>query len=162
MKGRDFVGLVLPRQVDNQFRGHKLALLLFGLLVFLKTIISLNSILNGDSIATGDGIPLDTFPAVAAQAYVSLFALLGLAQLMLCLLCIVALVRYRGLIPLLFALFLIEFLGRRLIFQSLPVERTATAVPTVINLVLLALMLGGLALSLWRRGPSYTDTVTRE
>jgi hypothetical protein len=141
--------LLLPPRIDNTFRGHKLALLLFGLLVFLKMIMSLRSITNGASIAIGDGIRLDTFPAPAAQAYLFLFALLGLSQFMLCLLCILALVRYRALIPLMFALFLLEFLARRLIFQFMPLERMETPIPTIINLVLLALMLVGLALSLW-------------
>ncbi|CAG0947310.1 hypothetical protein ANRL1_03939 [Anaerolineae bacterium] len=153
---------LLPPRVDNTFRGHKLALVLFGLLLFLKVIISLNSILNGDLVAIGDGIPLDTFPTAAAQAYVSLFALFGLSQFMLCLLCIFALVRYRALVPLMLALLVLEFLGRRLIFQFMPLERTGTLVASIINLVLLALMLVGLALSLWSQRQPLVQTVTRD
>lgn len=154
--------LLLPPRVDNTFRGHKLALVVFGLLVFLKVIMSLRSMTNGDSIAIGDGVPLDTFPAIAAREYVSLFALFGLSQFMLCLLCILALIRYRALVPLMFALLLLEFLGRRLIFQFMPIERTGTSIPTIINLILLALMLAGLALSLWSERQSVVETVTRD
>jgi hypothetical protein len=154
--------MLLPLRVDNTYRGHKLGLVLFGLFIFLKVIMSLRSITNGVSIAIGDGIPLDTFPPPAAQAYVSLFALFGLSQFMLCLLSILALARYRALVPLMFALYLMEFLGRRLILQFMPVERTETPVPTIINLVLLAVMLVGLALSLWSQRPPLVGTVTRD
>lgn len=41
--------LLLPR-LDNTIRGHKLALVFFGVLIFLKVIMSLRSITNGDSI----------------------------------------------------------------------------------------------------------------
>ncbi len=154
--------LLLPSRVDNIFRGHKVGLVLFCLLVFLKVTMSLRSIISGYSVATGDGIALDTFPAFAAQAYVSLFALFGLSQFMLSLLCILALVRYRAFIPLMFALLLFEFLGRRLIIQFMPFERMDTSAPTIINLVLLALMLVGLALSLWSQPQPLEKTVTRD
>ncbi len=53
---------LLPRRVDNTYRGHKLALWLFGLVVLLKLVISLNSIFNGRTVASSaDGILLDTF-----------------------------------------------------------------------------------------------------
>ena len=92
---------ILPRQVDNTYRGYKVALWLFGLLVFMKAGISLGSIFNGYTAASSaDGIPLDTFTPAGARAVVSLFALLGLSQLMICLLCVLVLVRYRAMVPL--------------------------------------------------------------
>jgi hypothetical protein len=51
---------ILPRQVDNTYRGYKLALWLFGLLVLMKAGISLGTIFNGYTAASSaDGIPLD-------------------------------------------------------------------------------------------------------
>jgi hypothetical protein len=142
----------LPPRLDNDYRGHRLALWLFGLLVFMKTAMSVSSIFNGYSVATSaDGIPLDTFGPAGSRAFVASFAILGLSQLMICLLGILALVRYRSMIPLLFGVFLLEFLGRRLIFYFLPVARTGTPPGSTINLVLLALMVVGLAFSLWSR-----------
>ncbi|HSG65969.1 MAG TPA: hypothetical protein VLD39_13255, partial [Gammaproteobacteria bacterium] len=72
---------ILPRQLDNSYRGHKLALWLFGTLVFMKTSIGLGTIFNGrEAATTADGIPLDSFGAAGAQAFVSIFAAWGLAQ----------------------------------------------------------------------------------
>src|SRR5205085_888669 len=64
---------VLPKCLDNSYRGHKLALWLFGLLVFMKSVIGLNSIFNGAAVmSTADGIALSTYPAAAAQNLVAL------------------------------------------------------------------------------------------
>lgn len=152
MTARTFNPL-LPRQLDNDYRGHKAALWLFALLLLMKVSMSVNSIFNGRLVAgSADGIPLDTFTAAGAQTVVSLFAILGLSQLMICLLGILVLVRYRSLMPFLFALLLLEYAGRRVIFHYLPVPRTGTPPGSTINLILLALMLAGLALSLRNRG----------
>jgi len=143
---------LFPQRVDNTYRGYKLALWFFGLLVLMKLAISLNSIFNGYSVASSaDGIPLDTFTSAGAQAVVSIFALLGLAHLMICLLCILVLVRYRTLIPFMIALLLLEYLGRKLILHFLPIAKTGTPPGFIVNLVLLALMIVGLALSLRSR-----------
>ena len=72
---------LLPERIDNAYHGYKVALWLFGLLVFMKMAISVNSIVNGYSVAsTADGIPLDTFTPAAAQSIVTLFALLDSAR----------------------------------------------------------------------------------
>ncbi|HEV8240294.1 MAG TPA: hypothetical protein VGS57_13070 [Thermoanaerobaculia bacterium] len=144
---------LLPHRFDNTYDGRRLALWLFGLVVLMKIAMSLNSIFNSYVVVTSaDGIPLDTFPAAAAQTIVSLFALLGLATFMICLLGVLALVRYRRMIPFLFVLLLLQFVGGRLILHFLPVVRTGTPPGFYVNLALLALMIAGLALSLWRRG----------
>ena len=62
---------LLPRQVDNTYRGYKLALWLFALVVLVKVAMSVNSIFNGHTVASSaDGIPLDTFTPAGAQAVV--------------------------------------------------------------------------------------------
>jgi hypothetical protein len=51
--------------------------------VLMKGAISLGSIFNGyDAASSADGIPLATFTPTAAETVVTLFALLGLSQLM--------------------------------------------------------------------------------
>ena len=71
---------LLPRSADNTYRGHKLALWIFGVVVLMKFGISMGTMLNGRNAAiTADGIPLDTYSFPAAQTLVSLFATLGLA-----------------------------------------------------------------------------------
>jgi len=146
---------ILPRQIDNDFRGRWLALWLFGAVVLVKLGISMGTMFNGhEAASSADGIPLDTFTPAGAQTVISLFAIWGLAQFVICLLCILALVRYRAMIPLLFALLLLEYLGKRVILVFLPVAKTGTPPGSVINLVLLGVMIIGLALSLQARANS--------
>jgi hypothetical protein len=59
---------LLPRCVDNTYRGHRLALVFFGLLVLVKIAMGVNSIFNGRSVASSaDGIPLDTFTPAGSE-----------------------------------------------------------------------------------------------
>jgi hypothetical protein len=140
---------IFPPQFDNNYGGHKLALWFFALLLLMKIAMSLNCIFNGYSVATSaDGIPLDAFTPAGAQTVVSLFATWGLGHFMICLLCILVLVRYRSMIPFIFALLLLEHLSRKLILHFLPVVRTGTPPGYFVNLLFLALMIVGLALSL--------------
>lgn len=143
----------LPRQIDNSYRGHKVALWLFGLVVFMKTSIGLGTVFNGRNAATSaDGIPLDTFTTAGAQAFLAVFAAWGLAQATIGVVCIVVLVRYRGLVPFMFALLLLEHLCRRLIFFVMPIARSDDAPGLLINLALIAVLVVGLFLSLRRPG----------
>jgi len=130
---------LLPPRADNSYRGHKLALWLFALVVLMKTSIGLGTIFNGRNAAiSADGIPLDTFTPAGAQAFVSLFAAWGLAQAIIGLLCVVVL----------YSLLLLEHLARKFMFIAMPVARTGEAPGFFINLALVALMVAGLLLSL--------------
>ncbi len=143
---------LLPHHADNAYRGQKLALWLFALLILMKSIVSLNSIFNGYMVAnSADGIPLDTFTPAGTRTVVSLFAILGLSRLMLCLLGILVLVRYRTMIPLMFALFVLEHLGGTLILQLKPLATTGTPPGVTVKFILLAVIVVGLVLSLWSR-----------
>jgi hypothetical protein len=144
---------LLPRTIDNDYRGRKAALWLLGLLLLMKTAMGLNSILNGYKVATSaDGIPLDSYPPAAARTIVALFGIWGLGHFMICLLGILVLARYRKMVPFMFALFLVEQLSRKLILQIHPIVRVGNSPASAINLALLALTVVGLALSIWRRG----------
>jgi len=148
---------LLPRTLDNHYRGHRAALGVFAVIVFMKAAMSLNSIFNGRSVATSaDGIPLDRFTPAGAQAVVTLFAIWGIAHLAICALCVVVLVRYRAMVPLMFTLLLLEHLARRGIVWAMPIARTGTPPGLAVNVVLLALMVVGLALSLRTGGRAPT------
>ncbi len=143
----------LPKRVDNAYRGQRPALWLLGLAVLMKAGIGLECIFNGrHAAASADGIPLDTFTSAGAQTVVALFAIWGLSQLVLCSLCVLALVRYRALVPLMYAVLLLEYLGRKGVLHYLPVPRVGPAPGVGVNAVLLVLMVVGLALSLWAKG----------
>jgi hypothetical protein len=139
----------LPKHVDNTYRGHRLGLWLFALLVLMKGGIAVGIIFNGRNAAiSADGIPLDAFTPAGEQAFVSLFAAWGLAQLMLNLMGLLVLIRYRALVPFMFALLLLEHLSRKLIFLVIPIPTTGTPPGLFINLVIVAVMIVGLVLSL--------------
>jgi hypothetical protein len=143
---------LFPAVADNRFQGHRAALWLLGLFIALKFVMSVNSIFNTAAVAQGaDGIPLDTFAPEAARAVLLLFALLALGQLMLAVTALTALIRYRALVPLIYALLLVEQIARRLILESYAVARTgSSSAGSYVNYGLLALLSIGFALSLLR------------
>jgi hypothetical protein len=146
------LGRLLPARADNAYQGSKIALWVFALLVLLESMIGTNSIFMARNVASSaDAIPLDTFSPAAAQAVVSLFAMLGLAHLVMGVLCVIVLFRYRALIPLMFSLLLVDQLGRRVIRYFLPIPTVGAPPGNIVTIVLLTLMVAGLALSL--RGP---------
>jgi hypothetical protein len=119
----------------------------------MKGGIGLGTMFNGRSAAiSADGIPLDTFTPAGEQAFVSLFAAWGLSQLVLNLLGLLALVRYRAMVPFMFALLLLEHLCRKLVFLFLPMPRTGSSPGYAVNLVIVSLMVVGLVLSLREEG----------
>ena len=141
---------LFPRQVDNRFDGHRSALWLLGLLIALKLVVSLNSIFNTALVAQGaDGIPLDSFGPAAANEVLMLFALVALGHLILALIALAVLIRWRALVPFLYLVSLVEQLARRLVVQSHDLERAAASPITwYVTWGVLALLALGLALSL--------------
>lgn len=146
------IRILLPPRADNSYQGHKSALWIFALIVLMKTGIAASTLFNGRVAATrADGIPLDTFGTAGAQAFVSIFAAWGLAQLMLSAVAVLVLFRYRSLVPFMFSLLLFEHVARRVVFFVLPMPRLGSPPGFWINVVLLGLMAAGLMLSLWQR-----------
>lgn len=144
---------LFPKQVDNRFDGYRAALWLLGLYVALKLAMGVNSILNTATVAAGaDGIPLDSFGPAAARQVLVLFALTSLGQLVLALVALAVLIRYRAMVPFIYLVLIGESLARRLIVQSYDVARPeSTPVGWYINMGLIALLAIGLLLSLMPR-----------
>lgn len=82
---------------------------------------------------------------------VALFAIWGLSRFVLSVLGVLALTRYRAMIPFMLVLLLVEHLARRWIPLVKPIARTGAPPGRYINLVLLVLMIVGLAVSLRSR-----------
>jgi hypothetical protein len=142
----------LPPRIDNAYSGQQLALWLFALVVTVKTVQSLMAIFNGPSVlVSADGIPLDTFTPAGAQTVVAVWALSGLYRLIIYSLCALVLVRYRSAIPFMFVLLALVFLGAELILAFIPLVRAGTPAGPIMNRILFAVTIIGLALSLWNR-----------
>ena len=140
---------LFPRRLDNGYLGSRAALWLFGLVVALKATQSLAILFSGYSTASGaDGIPLDSFAPEVAQTVVAVFAQGSLWRLFFCLVGGLVLVRYRNAVPLMFALFALNYLAAQLVFRLVPLPRVGEPVGPLVNLVLFVVMLVGLALSL--------------
>jgi hypothetical protein len=148
---------ILPQRFDNNYHGHKLALWLFIPIVFLKIGISLSSIFDTYNVVrSADGIPIDTFTSGGAEAVISVTTLLGLSQFLLASLGVLALIRYRTMIPFMYVLFSVEYLAKKWILLVKPIVRTGASTSTYVNLLLIALLIAGLFLSLWRSSADRT------
>ncbi len=146
---------LFPERIDNTYGGRKFAFWLFGPIVAVKITQSVLIIINGHSIATSaDGIPLETYPAAAAQTIVEVLAISSLNRLTICLICGVILLRYRSAIPFMFSLLALNYLASQVILRFVPIVTTGTPPGPIMNLTIFALMIVGLVLSLWKRGQS--------
>ena len=123
----------------------------------MKLGMSLSAIFDGYNMArSADGIPIDTFTSGGAEAVVSITALLGLSHFLLASLGVLAFIRYRALIPLMYVLLLVEYFVKKWILLVHPIVRTGTSPSTYVNLVLIALLIAGLVLSLRTRSSDRT------
>ena len=98
---------------------------------------------DAQSIAT---VPLDQFCGEGAAAVITSFALRGLSQLLLSVVMVLVAVRYRGLIPAMYLLILMEYLGRVGIGLGKPLPTLAAPPGATGNLVFIAAAVIGLAL----------------
>lgn len=147
----DVLNRLFPKVLDNRFPGRKTALYVFYALTALTLWRSQHHLLAKDggaqSIAT---IPLDTYPPNAADTVIGVFALWGLSQLIVGVIYLIAALRYRAMIPMLYLLFVLEYLVRfTVIAVTLTIETAGTAPGAVTNLPFIVLGLAMLALSLW-------------
>lgn len=117
---------ILPERIDNHFPGHRAVVAIFAFITLITLGRSLFHMLAPDGGAQSVAhIPLSTFsPAAAGQAVIFVFALWGLSQLMMGLLYVLALIRYRALIPLLLVFMFLEYGGRYLIGHVRPLDVT--------------------------------------
>lgn len=143
---------IFPRTIDNTLNGQWLGFWLLVPLLAMKLMIAFGSMVFPGKANSTDGIDISGYSTIALQEAVASTALLGLLHLSIGLFCVLAMIRYRALIPLLYIWLLFEFLGRRLLLNIYPIERTGdTSSATIINLVFFALMVIGFALSMWPR-----------
>lgn len=134
---KDFITLIFPKQFDNDFKGHKIALYVFYVLTAVTLWRSQHHLFAPDggaqTIAT---VPLDTFTKDGAQAVIGVFGLWGLSQLIVGLLYLIVALKYRAMVPLMY------------MFKPIPTAGTAPGaminIPFVILtvLMLLAIIIG--------------------
>lgn len=153
---------LFPQHIDNDYRGHVLAIWLLVPLALIKVLQGANvaGLLgtgNSRQVLEGvDNVPVGTFPAEAASQLVFLFAAWGLGVFVLGLLAMVVLLRYRAMIPLMYLLLLIEQVGRNAlatIHLDRPFVSLAASPATLINGGFLVVLAIGFLVSLFARRP---------
>ncbi len=141
--------LLFPAAITNEFPGQKIALYVFYLLTVMTLGRSIVHIAVPDggaqSIAT---IPLDTYTAGGTKAVIAIFAVWGLSQLLIGILYLISAIRYRSLIPALYLLTFVEYVGRFAISQFKSIETVDTAPGAVGNIPLAILAVVMLLLSI--------------
>ena len=144
---------LFPKQIDNAYRGHWLAIWLLGLVVLMKAVQGVESILNTrNTMENADGLSLAKLDPTIAALLISLFALLGLYLLIVPALSALALIRYRAMIPLIYLMLLLLYGASRLVQLLHPVPRAdAHPIGFYVNLVILGLTVLGFLLSLMNR-----------
>lgn len=143
---------IFPKTIDNEYNGYRSALWLLGLLLLFRTAQSVMIIFNTHTVATqADGIPLDTYPVAAAQTIVAFFAASGVLRLLISLLGVLILVRYRRAVPFMFAFLALSNILGQILLYFVPLVRVGNPVAATVNNWTVVLMLAGLALSLMQR-----------
>lgn len=147
---------IFPKQFSNEYDGHWTALVLLWIITGFKAIMAYNTAINTRYGAiNADGIPVDSYPPEAAAQVLSIFSKLGNLHFILVALGLMALIRYRSMVPLIYLILIYEYLARRLqttIWEGAPFLQLASSTAGAIVQSLFLAMLVGFALSLWSRG----------
>ncbi|MFN0022297.1 MAG: hypothetical protein ACKVS5_00195 [Parvularculaceae bacterium] len=151
-------GLLFPKTIDNAYHGQWLALLLFAPVLLFKGVIGFNvaglnpAITTERILISADGVPLGSYPAEAVAEIVYASASWGFVMVLLALVAVLALARYRALIPLVILLFTAEqgFRQARAMMERMaePASDAARSLSFYINWGFTIALLLALALSL--------------
>jgi hypothetical protein len=143
---------LLPPLANFKYTGSRVSLWLLGLVLILKLAIAVGAIFNGHyAAAVADGIPIDSYTPQGRQAFLSVFASLGLSQFILCLLGVLLLLKYRALVPIFLLVLLTEYLARKGINAYIPIARSSNAPGGAINWAIFGVMLLAFVLSMRQR-----------
>ena len=148
------LGRIFPKAIDNRYRGHLAALWIFVPIVVMRLGIAVGSLVLADgSLQSADGIPLDTYPPAAARAIIAVSAYGDVANLWLALVLVLALIRYRAMVPLMFLVVVLDWFAHKGVGMAKPMERMAGASPgSYLTLAIFGLSLVGLILSVTGKG----------
>jgi hypothetical protein len=144
---------IFPRRFDNEFPGSRLAIWLFVPLVFMKFMMGFNSVFLTRFVAvSADGLDLAAYGPRGAEAVLSMYVPLGLSMMLLALIGMAALVRYRSMIPFLYLVLLVQQVAGKGLATLHPIGRSgpaSTHTASAFVLAALGVTLVGFVLSLW-------------
>ena len=140
---------IFPETADNNYRGSKIALYVFMIIVAVTLVRSGIHIFAPDGGAQSiAGFPLNSYSDAASSLVILIFALWGASQLLMGLVYLVVLLRYKSLIPLMYVLIFIEYVSRMLLGVFKPAVSTHVVPGGVGDYIMIPLALIMLFLSL--------------
>ncbi len=141
---------LFPPTLNNNYQGSVLAQWAFVVITIVTLVRSLIHMFAVDGGAQSIAhIPLDTFSSNAAAAVILLMHLWGLSQLLMALVYVVVLWRYRALIPFMYLLLFFEYSGRMIFMHFIFVQTTGVAPGHVADFVIVPLLAVIFCLSLF-------------
>ena len=147
--------ILLPAQIDNTIRGTKIPFYIFTLYAIVSTVRSCIHLLSSDGGAgTIAGMDLSV---AGADGIIFAFALWGSSQLLFAMIQLLAVIRYRSLIPFMWLMLALEILLRELVGKMKPVTFAHTPPGAVGNQIILPLAVMMVVWSLWS-GSKKTET----
>lgn len=139
--------IILPPQITNTIRGSRIPVIVFALYAVLSTVRSFIHLLAPDGGA-GSIAGMDLSVA-GAEGIIFAFGLWGSSQLLLAIVQLLVVIRYRSLVPLMYVLLILEILLRELVGRIKPVTFAHTPPGAIGNQVVIVVAVLMLALSLW-------------
>ena len=147
--------ILLPAQIDNTIRGTKISFYIFTLYAIVSTVRSCIHLLSSDGGAgTIAGMDLSV---AGADGIIFAFALWGSSQLLFAIIQLLAVIRYRSLIPFMWLMLALEILLRELVGKMKPVTFAHTPPGAIGNQIILPLAMVMVVWSLWS-GSKKTET----
>ncbi|QEE14514.1 hypothetical protein DSAG12_00327 [Promethearchaeum syntrophicum] len=144
-KSKSILKTLLPDNVNNDVKFNKIIVYIFGVLTIFTIVRSLIHIFAPDgganSIAT---IVVFSGSPDPNNVIYHIFSLWGLSQLLIGLIYIIVLMKYKNLIPMMFTLMIIEYVMRFVTGIMKPMGDVLTGTPpgALVNLILVPLALG--------------------
>lgn len=129
------INVILPKSADNNYKGSKIAAMVFLFIAIVSTIRSCIHLLAPDGGAGSiAGIDLSV---AGAEGIIFAFSLWGSAQLLYAFLQLVVYFRYKTLIPFMYILLILETIMRVLIGKMRPIQFTHTPPGGIANYIIL-------------------------
>ena len=146
---------IFPKQFDNQFSGHWLSLAILWIVTAFKTLMAYNTAINTRYGAVhADGIPIDSYSPEAGIMVLDIFSKLGNMHFIIVAISLMALIRYRAMVPLIYLILIYEYLTRKLlstIWTGEPYFKLAESTGGAIVQSIFLMTVVGFGLSLWKR-----------
>ena len=139
--------IFLPARIDNINRGSRIPVYIFTIYAIVSTIRSLIHIFSADGGA-GSIAGMD-LSVKGADGIIFAFALWGSSQLLLAIIQLLVVFRYKSLVPFMYFLLMIEVLLREMIGKMKPVLFSHTPPGAIGNQIILPLAAFMLIFSLW-------------